>query len=118
MPYDPDTGVLEYMELDALDNPSYPVLRACFEKAKKFIDRAGDSGGRALVHCELLVNRSVTLCVAYLVDLQRITLIQAVRQIQLDRPNILTNEGFRLQLIEFANDRNLLHKKNAGRQVL
>lgn len=109
-PYDDgQSGVVDYLELDALDNPSYPILQAHYARAKNFINRAQDSGGRALVHCELGVNRSATLCVAYLIDREQISLLRAVRQLQIDRPNILCNEGFRRQLIDFAKERNLLH---------
>jgi hypothetical protein len=108
-PYeDGQSGVVDYLELDILDNPSYPIIQAHYARAKGFIDKAKDSGGRALVHCELGVNRSAALCVAYLMDLEQISLLRAVRQLQIDRPNILCNEGFRRQLVNFAMERNLL----------
>lgn len=111
-PYkDGESGVRDYMELDALDNPSYPIIRAHYRRAKTFIDGARESGGRALVHCELGVNRSATLCVAYSMELEQMSLLRAVRQLQIDRPNILCNEGFRRQLVEFAREMNLLHPR-------
>lgn len=111
-PYKDDrSGVLRYMELDALDYPGYPIIRTHYRCAKTFIDEAKDSGGRALVHCELGVNRSAALCIAYSMEAEQMSLLRAVRQLQIDRPNILCNEGFRRQLIDFAKERNLLHPR-------
>lgn len=103
-----DCGVLEYLEIDTLDNESFPILRGSFDKAKQFIDSARKNGGRVLVHCELGMNRSITICLAYMVDGAGMKLLEAVESILGDRPNILTNQGFRKQLVEFAMKRNLL----------
>jgi len=110
--YDPtQSGVTSYMEIDANDIPDYPILMLHYSQARRFFDEARESGGRALVHCELGVNRSAALAVAYLVDSERLTLTQAVRQVRIDRPNVLRNDGFRRQLVRFAADRCLLDRR-------
>jgi len=83
-------------------------------QARRFFDEALAARGRALVHCELGVNRSAALAVAYLVDSERVTLTQAVRQVRLERPNVLCNDGFRRQLVRFAAQRSLLHRTPHG----
>ncbi|ESO09347.1 hypothetical protein HELRODRAFT_126528, partial [Helobdella robusta] len=83
------------------DNDSFPILRSCYDKAKRFIESARRSGGRAFVHCELGMNRSITLCLAYLVEYSRMDLNVALKQILIHRPNILTNDGFKKQLVQF-----------------
>ena len=103
-----DCGVLEYLEIDTLDNETFPILRGSYDKAKQFINSAKEKGGRVLVHCELGMNRSITICLAYMVDGGGMKLLEAVESILGDRPNILTNQGFRKQLVEFAEKRNLL----------
>lgn len=111
------SGVVDYLELDILDNPSYPIIQAHYPRARGFIEKARETGGRALVHCELGVNRSAALCVAYLMDLEQMSLLRAVRQLQFDRPNILCNEGFRRQLVDFAKERNLLLPRRSQNQA-
>jgi len=112
--YDPvQSGVTSYMEIDADDIPGYPILMLHYRQARRFFDEAREAGGRALVHCELGVNRSATLAVAYKVDSERVTLTQAVRQVRIDRPNVLCNDGFRRQLVRFAAERRLLDRRRA-----
>lgn len=103
-----DCGVLGYLEIDTLDNETFPILRGSYDKAKQFIDTAKKNGGRVLVHCELGMNRSIAICLAYMVDGAGMKLMETVESILDDRPNILTNQGFRRQLVEFAMKRNLL----------
>jgi len=109
--YPVQSGVTSYMEIDADDIPGYPILMLHYGQARRFFDEARESGGRALVHCELGVNRSATLAVAYLVDSEGVTLTQAVRQVRIDRPNVLCNDGFRRQLVRFAAERRLLDRR-------
>ena len=110
--YDPvHSGVTSYMEIDADDIPEYPILMLHYGQARRFFDDAREAGGRALVHCELGVNRSTTLAVAYLVESEQVTLTQAVRQVRIDRPNVLINDGFRRQLVRFAAERRLLDRR-------
>jgi len=107
--YDPaQSGVKSYMEIDADDVPGYPILMLHYADARRFFDEAREAGGRALVHCELGVNRSAALAVAYLVESEGVTLTQAVRRVRIDRPNVLRNDGFRRQLVRFAAERRLL----------
>ncbi|KAK2179230.1 hypothetical protein NP493_504g03005 [Ridgeia piscesae] len=78
-PYDPETtGVHDYLEFEAFDNESYPILMH-FREAKAFIDAALD---------------------------------QTIRLVKFERPIILCNEGFQKQLIQFARNHQLLHRKS------
>ena len=107
-PYDESSGVEGYLEFEADDNEGYPIMRH-YRAARLFIDRAMRLKGRVLVHCEMGVNRSAALCVAYLMEHRDLTLIQAIREVKIDRPVILTNTGFRKQLYQFADERRLLY---------
>ena len=104
-PYDGFT----YDEFEAFDNDGYPILMH-FNKAKRFIDDARARGGRVLVHCEMGINRSGAICVAYMMVRENMTLLQALRLAKMERPVILINEGFRKQLVTFARDRDLLYR--------
>lgn len=107
-PYGAETNI-QYLGFDARDNEGYPIL-IHFAAARTFIDQAKHAGGRVLVHCELGINRSGALCVAYLMVEQNLPILQALRQIKLQRRALLCNEGFQKQLIQFARDRQLLHR--------
>jgi hypothetical protein len=110
-PYDEkETGVLAYRQIEARDTEDYPILMH-FESAQEFIDSAAACGGRALVHCEMGVNRSAALCVAYLVQRTQMPLMHVLRLVKIERAVLLVNDGFRRQLLRFAGDRQLLHKK-------
>ena len=108
-PYEEGSGITEYVEFEALDNPSYPMLRH-YKHAEQFINRVKDAGGRVLVHCELGINRSGALCVAYMMVTQDLTLLEAVRAVKAERSVLLTNQGFVKQLYNFAEERELLYK--------
>ena len=97
-----------YLVLDADDNEKFPIIKVFFAKVKSFLDMAVKERGRVMVHCELGMNRSVTLCLAYKLASDRCKLFHAVREFSAGRPNILTNRGFRRQLIDFATQHNLI----------
>ena len=65
-------------------------------------------GGIALVHCAMGINRSATICVAYLISHQKMTLLRAVQLVKDRRRLCLTNRGFQLQLISFAKRKRML----------
>lgn len=59
-------------------------------------------GEGVFVHCIAGVNRSVTLCVAYLIHRMRLTPLDSVRRLRANgRSVLLDNRSFRRQLIEF-----------------
>ena len=108
-PYEGTTsGVTHYEEIEAQDDEAYPILTH-FCQAKRFIDHAKERGGKALVHCEMGVNRSGALCVAYMMIHENNTLFRILREVKLQRPLLLVNEGFQKQLLDFATDRGLLN---------
>ena len=106
-PYAED--MIAYEEFEACDNEGYPILMH-FGRARDFINEARRQRGRVLVHCEMGVNRSGALCIAYMMVEERLPLLQALRRAKLERPVILVNEGFQKQLIKFAMERDLLKK--------
>ncbi len=103
-PYPPGSGIVAYDQLEADDSEDYDVMQH-YTRARAFIDRARRSGGKCLVHCVMGINRSVTLCTAYLMEKQRFRLLEAVRTMRQIRGIILTNRGFQKQLINFARKR-------------
>ena len=68
-------------------------------------------GGHSLVcgrHCFAGVNRSAALALAMLMRRERTPLLEAARHCWANRPFILSNESFRLQLCKWARAQGLL----------
>jgi len=80
-----------------------------FEVVFDVIEEARKSGGCALIHCIMGVNRSGALAVAYTMLHQQCGPITAAVFVRQKRQMILSNEDFQEQLIEFARQRNLLY---------
>jgi len=79
-----------------------------FDIAFDVIEDARKSGGRALIHCIMGVNRSGALAVAYTMVHQQCGPITAAVYVREKRGLLLSNEDFQDQLIEFARQRDLL----------
>ena len=96
---------IRYTSLDTVDDMDYPILLFHYEEFAVLIDAIRDEEtSRVLVHCVAGVNRSVVLCVAYLVDRCGLDLITACRMVRGPEGDfyVLDNIGFRVQLIEFC----------------
>eukprot|EP00667_Euglena_gracilis_P018878 EG_transcript_20126 len=96
----------EYRAIPAQDTELYPLLAAHASEAFAFLDGVQRAGRRALVHCVAGGNRSAALVVAYLVR-RGTPLLAAAREVHARRPIILTNPGFRRQLVDFARQEEL-----------
>ena len=106
-PYGRESGVDAFLALPAEDQTDYDITQH-FAEAFAFLDKAKRRGGRALVHCNLGINRSGAVCAAYLMVDQRTNLLDVVRLLKAKRSVVLWNRGFRLQLVRFARSRRLL----------
>jgi len=80
-----------------------------FDVAFDIIEDARKSGGRALIHCIMGVNRSGALAVAYTMLHRQCGPITAAVFVRDKRRMLLSNEDFQEQLIEFARQQSLLH---------
>ena len=73
-----------------------------FDRACQFIESARQANGRVLVHCALGVSRSSTICCAYLIKYQRMSIEQALTHLRSRRSIIQPNSGFLRQLLRFS----------------
>mmetsp|Transcript_39488 Transcript_39488/g.99535 ORF Transcript_39488/g.99535 Transcript_39488/m.99535 type:complete len:293 (+) Transcript_39488:132-1010(+) len=91
---------IQYHHLQLADSTS-SRLTPFFEEAHAFIERAhGDPSKRTLlVHCSAGVSRSAALVVAYLMQSQRRTLLDCLRQVRSRRPFVYPNKRFMSELI-------------------
>ena len=105
--YDKDSGIQGYQEFAARDHVKYHIMQH-FDQAKAFLDHVKEVNGKVLVHCAQGINRSGAICVAYMMIDQWVTLLQALKKAKRMRTMLLTNRGFRKQLIQFARAHDLL----------
>jgi len=89
------------------DSEDYDIKRH-FPEAIAFLDEVKRLRGRSLVHCNLGVNRSGAVVAAYMMVSERRTLLDVIRYLRTKRSLILSNKGFRRQLVTFAREQGLL----------
>lgn len=106
-PYPPESGVVGFAQFHGEDRDGYDILQH-LPMAQTFVKDCRNYGGRLLIHCAVGVNRSATLCIAYLMEEEGIDLLTTVGLMKERRGTIPTNRHFRLQLIRFAKERGLL----------
>ena len=104
-------GIFKHMSFYADDIDDYDITQH-FKTAVSFIEEARCMNGRVFVHCIKAVNRSVAILTAYLLVSLQMNLFEAVSVIHKRRRRILTNPGFRKQLILFAGTMGLLEDIN------
>ena len=110
-------GKIKYMGFAAEDDDDYNIFQH-FDDVYRFIEEARKSGGKALVHCIMGVNRSGALCVGYTMIYKNMGPISAVEFVKKARGCLLSNENFQRQLVTLArkrgylvNDKNYLKSK-------
>ncbi|BFZ25368.1 hypothetical protein BsWGS_28407 [Bradybaena similaris] len=91
---------LETIQIHVDDTPT-ARLGLYFDRCADKIHQVGRKGGKTLVHCVAGVSRSATICLAYLVKYQQMTLEQAYRHVKKRRSVIHPNPGFWRQLIDY-----------------
>ena len=99
-------GCRNYFE-DDLTYFNLPVLDICeedistiFQKSFEIIEQVRLSGGKVIVHCNAGISRSATICAAYLMRRQGLTMDEALKTIKDKRNCIAPNFGFLLKLMK------------------
>ena len=99
---------IAYLEVDAIDDRTFPLLMTCLRPASDFIQSCHAQGRGVLVHSMAGVNRSATLALAHLMIAHRRNLIELFAECINRRPSILQNPSFQLQLCALAHRQGLL----------
>lgn len=92
--------------IDAQDDPTFYILSEHMNDFRAMMDAAIGTAAtgnntKVFVHCAGGVNRSVVLVVAYLCEFLNLSPVCVVRMFRdSGRPYILSNTGFRIQLVE------------------
>ncbi|KAF4667449.1 hypothetical protein FOL47_003581 [Perkinsus chesapeaki] len=96
--YGPDFA---YLGIPCEDTEDFDIITA-FKKCKEHYYDAKSKGGSALVHCIMGINRS-GFCAIALVALEKdVDILQAAAYVHDRRVYLLSNRGFRRQLVEWA----------------
>jgi protein-tyrosine phosphatase len=103
--------------VQAEDTIQYDITQH-FREAFSYLDKVKRTGGRALVHCALGINRSAAVCLAYLMVDQKMPLLEATRVLKNKRRILLSNKAFQRQLVMFARSKNLLDNIARGSQTI
>jgi hypothetical protein len=98
---------IDYLEFLAEDVESYDMTQH-FREAFNYLDKVKRSGGVALVHCAMGINRSAAVCAAYLMMATHQTLFDVLKTLKRKRRIVLTNHGFQRQLVRYAGAKGLL----------
>ena len=106
-PYGSESGISGYRMIPAEDREDFDISRY-FDEAIVFLDEVKTCEGKALVHCNMGVNRSGAIVAAYLMVDENRLLLDVVSYLKIKRLAILSNKGFRRQLVQFARFRGLL----------
>ncbi|BFZ01017.1 hypothetical protein BsWGS_04056 [Bradybaena similaris] len=89
-----------YMNIQVNDTMDADLL-SWFPKIIEFIDSVAQQQGKVLVHCRAGVSRSATVCIAYLMQKQQMSLDAAFEFVVSRRPIIDPNLNFIQQLQRF-----------------
>mmetsp|Transcript_78687 Transcript_78687/g.218542 ORF Transcript_78687/g.218542 Transcript_78687/m.218542 type:complete len:1178 (-) Transcript_78687:74-3607(-) len=93
---------MEFESVDSEDRLFFNIVEESWPAAEAFLDRCQRDGHRVIVNCKAGHNRSACVCICWLVVREGMSLIDAVRLVQQRRGAILSNHGFRLQLVRLA----------------
>lgn len=97
------------LDIDADDADEYDLFSEDVPTALAFLDRCRASGRRVLVHCFAGMNRSASVCAAWMISRCRMPLRRTVLQLSWNRGTVLQNLGFVLSLVDFGRREQLLH---------
>lgn len=94
------SGVTDVLRVEMMDKSSENLLKY-IDQCIDYIHMVKTNGGRVLVHCVAGMSRSVSVCLAFLVKYEEMTLKAAYDHIFNERRFIHPNEGFWQSLILF-----------------
>jgi len=98
----------DYLEVHVQDMVGVKILQKHFARIYKFMQCCHRQNKPIFVHCRMGVNRSVAVCVAFLMCLLKWPLPHALHHVMCRRPMSLNNVTFQEELIKLAKVNGLL----------
>lgn len=93
---------IAYEERDSEDRLFFDILEEAWPASERFLQACHQSGRHVLVNCHAGHNRSACMVVCWLLVHEGFSLLDALGHVQRLRGTILSNHGFRLQLVRKA----------------
>merc|ERR1712232_623365 len=90
------------------DEPDVKIIMDHFETIWTFMQQCVGQHRKIFVHCVAGMNRSPTICVAFLMRHLRRSLPKALHHLMSRRPSCIHNKSFQKELIVFAKSEGLL----------
>ena len=91
-----------YHEADSEDRLFFDIVSSSWPSCERFLDRCREAQRRVLVNCQAGHNRSACMVVCWLMRREGFSLLEALEHVQELRGTVLSNHGFRLQLVRLA----------------
>ena len=113
---------VEYHEADSEDRLFFDIVDLSWPSCERFLEKCFSENRKVLVNCQAGHNRSACMVICWLLK-EGFSLLEALEHVQGLRGTVLSNHGFRLQLVRLAlqldrlgelpaRARNLLSKKS------
>jgi protein-tyrosine phosphatase len=96
-----------WIYIDIVDNINQPILKY-FNTTFECLDLLEKSNKTCIIHCHAGINRSATFAIAYYMYKKKTNLFKTYDKLSFLRPGVISNIGFRRQLILWAFDNNLI----------
>lgn len=97
-----------YLEVQVQDAWGVNIVQDHFLRIYRFMQHCHEENKQIFVHCRMGINRSVTVCVAFLMCLLKWPLPLALHHVVCRRPMSLDNVHFQMELIKLAKVNGLL----------
>lgn len=107
-----------YLEIDVLDSEDSVLLPHYLPKCYHFLDSCEKESKAVLVHCMMGMNRSATMCAAYLMVSRQWSLPDTIFKVTKAQPFSVGNTSFQRELVYLAAANNLLTKSVAVDEAL
>ena len=107
---------IEYKEADSEDRLFFDIIATSWPSADRFLQKCRSEGRKVLVNCQAGHNRSACIMICWLIVREGFSLLGALEHVQKLRGTVLSNHGFRLQLVRLALRLGRLGEPGEGRE--
>lgn len=98
---------VEYHEADSEDRLFFDIVEMSWPSCERFLEKCFSEKRKVLVNCQAGHNRSACMVICWLMR-EGFSLLEALEHVQGLRGTVLSNHGFRLQLVRLALQQNRL----------